>query len=82
MLKRNIPDVEGRSAATTEITPGAMVGELEVLADQKRRATLTAVQACEFLRIDGDTVLDLVSENAALSRDMLSTIATRVVAAA
>jgi CRP-like cAMP-binding protein len=47
-------EIDGR--AVTELGPGAVVGELAVLAGGRRTATLRAVTACRVAAVPGDRI--------------------------
>ena len=58
-----------------------LIGEVEVLADHRRKTTLMALSDCEFVKLNGVTVRRLIEENAQLSRDILLDLANKVVQA-
>lgn len=59
----------------------ALIGEVEVIADHRRKTTLVAVSDCEFVKLNAMTMRRLIQENAQLSRDILLELASKVVQA-
>ncbi len=52
-----------------------LIGDLEVLAASHRRSALIALEDCEFIRIDGAQLGEVLQQNAGLSQDFLQRVA-------
>ncbi len=78
VLKR---PVDGVDTEVLRFDNRALIGEIEVLADHRRKTTLVALSDCEFVKLKGATVRRLIEENAQLSRDILLDLANKVVLA-
>lgn len=80
--------VEGQVAMRTmgppvgeeqRLGPGAFLGEVALLTDQPRSATVTAVAAAELLRIDRGTLSDVLGEHGDMLRAVLRFVRDRLV---
>jgi CRP-like cAMP-binding protein len=59
--------------------PGAFLGEVALLTDQPRSATVTAVTASELIRIDRVTLADVLGEHGDMLRAVLRFVRDRLV---
>jgi CRP-like cAMP-binding protein len=59
--------------------PGAFLGEVALLTDQPRAATVTAVTMAELLRIDRGTLADVLGEHGDMLRAVLRFVRDRLV---
>lgn len=73
--------IDGVSTEVLQFDGRALIGEVEVLADHRRKTALTALTDCEFVKLKATTVRRLIEENAQLSRDILLDLASKVVQA-
>jgi len=58
-----------------------LIGEVEVLADSRRKTSLVTLSDCDFVKLNAMTVRRLIEEIAKLSRDILLDLANKVVLA-
>ncbi len=66
----------GQQVATLQ--PGAFVGELAVVLERKRNATVVAETDCELLVIDARAFATLLDDIPGFARRLLHTVATRL----
>jgi CRP-like cAMP-binding protein len=59
--------------------PGSFLGEVALLTDQPRQATVTAVSSAEILRIDRGTLSDVLGEHGDMLRAVLRFVRDRLV---
>ena len=70
-------DHEG-TRVVASIERGAVVGELAVLADSRRAASVRAVRDCDLLRIDRDDFLTLMHESPSLAIGLVRTLSAQI----
>ena len=73
--------IDGVSTEVIRFDNRGLIGEVEVLAEHRRKTSLVALSDCEFVKLNGATVRRLIEENAQLSRDILLDLADKVVQA-
>ncbi|MEM6677701.1 MAG: cyclic nucleotide-binding domain-containing protein [Pseudomonadota bacterium] len=72
-----IPSEEGETRLTT-LPPGDIVGELAVLTGNPRSTALVAEGALTMLRLERDTILELLREFPDVAIEMIKVIADRL----
>ncbi len=72
-------DAEGNEPVLAEFGPGAMVGELALLCNVARTATLRATSDLVALRIAKDTLLQLIEKDARMAAGLLRVVSQNLV---
>ena len=70
--------VEGQEVVVGEIGPGEIVGEIALLADRPRTATVRAIRDCELVRIDARLLVQALALHPTLGRDLAGLLVDRL----
>ena len=70
--------VERDGQELARLGPGDYFGEMAVLDQEPRSATLTASEDCELLKLDQEDFYELLHEHPELSQSIIRTLARRV----
>lgn len=68
----------GEGATTTTLGPGQFFGELAILRDRPRTATLTALEPTRLLAMERDTFRDIVAESLGTTKDFDEIVRARL----
>lgn len=77
-LKAVTTSADGRDLALSIMGPGEMCGEIALLDEAERSATMVSIEPCELLCIDRQPFLDFLEQNPRVAIKMLSALASRV----
>ncbi len=69
------------AVALAEFGPGALLGEIGILCDKRRSASIVALEQSDVMRVDRTTFLELFSSVPALALAIARTLAERIEAA-
>jgi len=75
----SIERADGSETVVAELGRGDIVGELALITDDPRSATVTAVRDSQVLRLDTDGFTRLVTTNPAIQRDFTTEVVRRLV---
>ena len=73
-----VSDEDGRQEILTKITAGGTVGELSLITDEPRSATLVALRDTELFRIEEDPFNDLKKKHPQIIENLLGIVARRL----
>lgn len=73
-----VTELDDREIVSSSLGPQQLFGELALLNDSPRTATLRARGALQVLRISADMFLDLLRNNADMSMDVLRQLADKL----
>lgn len=78
LVERGELRVTRETALLAELGPGAWVGEMSLLLDEPRSATVTAITDVQLRRINAESFGRLLAEDPARTQEMLRQLAARV----
>lgn len=68
----------GSSIRVARLGQGELIGEIGVLCDRPRNATVTAATPAKVLRLESDVFIELVREIPAISMSIINELSTRL----
>lgn len=78
LVERGTLRVSRGGATLAELGPGSWVGEMSLLLDERRSATVTAVTAVQLRRVTKETFARLLADDPARTHELLRQLAARV----
>ena len=78
ILTHGSAEISSPARAVEPLGPGAIVGELSLVAPGPRPATVKARQDCEFVAVDARSFQDIVRDNPAFALEVMRSLARRL----
>ena len=78
ILTHGSAEISSPARAVEPLGPGAIVGELSLVAPGPRPATVKARQDCEFVAVDARSFQDIVRDNPAFAQEVMRSLARRL----
>ena len=78
VVKASVIAKDGQERLLAVLGPGSLIGELALIDDEPRSATISALKPCELLHLTKGTFFRLADENPQIYREALKLLARRL----